>query len=296
MKKRLVVSGSIMLCAGLLTGCFLNKPTTTTGEKCGNYVELVNYKDTGTLEFDGSGNVELNDVNITLKSICAGKDVSGLSKMVAKFNKEYEGKINVSFTTEGEGSFDSLMTTEIYTKKNYSTLYMFHNENIPTHQLEHYFQPLDRIYDMAKIDLDLSKYNSYSTALCRVGEHLYGLPVDAHSEILIYRPDLLESYGLSVPTTFDELYNAAYRIQQGEQQSNPSFMGISSSTEEFGMTQYTFLTAIAQNGGTFLDENYWPNWNKEGNIEAFYDSRNFSFFYAIIWKLIKRYNNNKDNN
>ncbi len=44
----------------------------------------------------------------------------------------------------------------------------------------------------------------------------YAVPLYSHAQVMWYRKDLLEKYNLQVPTTWDELYNAASVINKGE--------------------------------------------------------------------------------
>lgn len=44
----------------------------------------------------------------------------------------------------------------------------------------------------------------------------YAIPIYSHAFVMWYRKDLLEKYNLEVPTTWDELYNAATTITKGE--------------------------------------------------------------------------------
>ena len=40
----------------------------------------------------------------------------------------------------------------------------------------------------------------------------YGIPYYSHAQVMWYRTDLLEQAGLEVPTTWDELYDAAVAL------------------------------------------------------------------------------------
>ena len=42
-----------------------------------------------------------------------------------------------------------------------------------------------------------------------VNDHLYAIPVSGEKQILYYRADLFDEYGIKVPETFDEVYEAA---------------------------------------------------------------------------------------
>ncbi len=54
---------------------------------------------------------------------------------------------------------------------------------------------------------------------------LVGMPWFTDAGLLYYRTDLLEKYGLEVPTTWDDFTAAAQTIQDGERADNPDFWG-----------------------------------------------------------------------
>lgn len=58
-----------------------------------------------------------------------------------------------------------------------------------------------------------------------IGDVLVAIPFYTDAGLLWYRTDLLEKYGLEVPTTWTEFETAAQTIQDGERASNPDFYG-----------------------------------------------------------------------
>lgn len=49
-----------------------------------------------------------------------------------------------------------------------------------------------------------------------IGGACYAVPIYSHAQVMWYRKDLLAKYDLAVPTTWDELYDAATKITEGE--------------------------------------------------------------------------------
>lgn len=79
-------------------------------------------------------------------------------------------------------------------------------------------------------------------------DKIVGVPIITETEILYYRKDLLEKAGLKVPTTMDELKEAAKTISE----QNPGVAGFVSRTQaSAGVTQFSgFLYSF---GGDWMD-------------------------------------------
>ena len=72
--------------------------------------------------------------------------------------------------------------------------------------------PLDNLIDEIGRD---RFYQAPLTEMTADGQ-TWAVPIYSHAQVMWYRTDLLEKYGLEVPTTWDELYEAASIIQAGE--------------------------------------------------------------------------------
>lgn len=233
------------------------------------YTELVNYVDEGTLKFDVNDNVVFENVEIDFRTICDSDDAKGLQAITEKFNQEHQGKIKVNFSREGQGSYYKTLSQQISQDSGVPDLAMFHNQNLVSMQFSHMFQPIDRIFEMAHMNFNINDYYEGTTKNCFIGEHQYGLPIDAHTEIIIYRKDLLNKYNLEVPTNYYDFVDAATTIQTQERKLKPAFNGVAMSTESFGTTQYAFYSALFQNGFEFCnEETYMPEWDKDANKQA----------------------------
>jgi len=74
--------------------------------------------------------------------------------------------------------------------------------------------------------------------------HFYGVPYYAGARVVLYRKDLFEASGLSVPTTLDELLAAATKLK-ADNASTPNFSGMYLP----GKNWYAALSFIWVNGG-----------------------------------------------
>jgi ABC-type glycerol-3-phosphate transport system substrate-binding protein len=64
-----------------------------------------------------------------------------------------------------------------------------------------------------KENFDLSDFPPLGLDTLSHGGHLYGLPWRTAMNMLFYRKDILDKYGIAVPKTYDELYAAATEAQ-----------------------------------------------------------------------------------
>src|SRR4030043_2224975 len=75
---------------------------------------------------------------------------------------------------------------------------------------------------------DSSQFVESTLEPLRINGKLYGIPYNTNARALIYRKDILEKYGLSVPKTWDELIDTARKITE---KSNKEIFGFYVCTE-----------------------------------------------------------------
>jgi trehalose/maltose transport system substrate-binding protein len=141
-------------------------------------------------------------------------------------------------------------------------------------QYQQFFEAQSNEIDVYQIDViwpamlaehlvDLSEYVDQSfideffpaiIANNTIDGRLVGLPWFAGAGMLYYRTDLLEKYGLEVPTTWDALAEAARTIQEGERgEGNPDFWGFVFQGAAYeGLTCDALEWQASVGGGTIL--------------------------------------------
>jgi trehalose/maltose transport system substrate-binding protein len=114
--------------------------------------------------------------------------------------------------------------------------------------------------DMAEHLVDLYDYPGFKEAAPAffpaivanntVDGHLVGMPYFTDAGLLYYRTDLLEEYGLTAPTTWDELTAAAQTIQDGERaKGNADFSGFVWQGNAYEGLTCDALEWVTSNGG-----------------------------------------------
>ncbi len=93
---------------------------------------------------------------------------------------------------------------------------------------------------------------------------VYGLPLTMGWSMMFVRKDILDTYELKVPETWDDIYHAAKVLHRNHRE-----IGIGTDTG-------TFFTLLLQEGGQLFDENYKTELEQQPALNAF--TRWTSFF------------------
>ena len=106
---------------------------------------------------------------------------------------------------------------------------------------------------------------------------LVGMPWFTDAGLLYYRTDLLEKYGLSAPTTWDELEAAANTVQEGERAENADFWGFVFQANAYeGLTCNGLEWQYSNGGGRIVEDvdgTTTVTLNNENAIAAFERAR-----------------------
>lgn len=93
----------------------------------------------------------------------------------------------------------------------------------------------------------------------------YGLPYYSHAQVMWYRQDLLDNAGLEIPTTWDELYDAAVALTDA---ANGQYgCAVSLSTSDFIGTRYLNFY-VRSGGGSLLNDDLTANLTSDLAIEG----------------------------
>lgn len=112
----------------------------------------------------------------------------------------------------------------------------------------------------------LASYNQSFLDAATVDGEVFAAPLYVDGTHLFYRSDLLEKYGLSVPSTWEELLAASQTIMDGE--GNPQFYGFVSMWAKIEGLFMNWLSFTNANGGGFTDADGNVAVNSAANVEA----------------------------
>ena len=96
----------------------------------------------------------------------------------------------------------------------------------------------------------------------KVGDVLPGIPITSDRVLLMYRKDLFEEKGVAVPTTFDELYEAAVALNDPAN----NISGFASRLKRSNGAAHVWATYLYSFGGQGIVQ------NDDGTLSCYYDT------------------------
>lgn len=245
MKTKYLALGLCTILA--LTGC---------GRRGGTTSSSSNPNQNSLPSVDSSGNFVFDNVKLTYGNPITGADGAHMRKLVADFNKEYEGQINITESYLTETSYYEALELTIPMNRGYD-ISLIHSYKIASYVNQGLLTPLNEALETSGIDISRDNYLTNVYDACVYQENQYGIPLDIHTTLLYYNKDLLDRYNLEVPTNRAELLNACSKMPN----NNAEGWGLPLSVE--WPSEYIYTTALYQNGGSEYDEEGNPGFNTE---------------------------------
>lgn len=245
MKTKYLALGLCTILA--LTGC---------GRRGGTTSSSSNPNQNSLPSVDSNGNFVFDNVKLTYGNPITGADGAHMRKLVADFNKEYEGQINITESYLTETSYYEALELTIPMNRGYD-ISLIHSYKIASYVNQGLLTPLNEALETSGIDISRDNYLANVYDACVYQENQYGIPLDIHTTLLYYNKDLLDRYNLEVPTNRAELLNACSKMPN----NNAEGWGLPLSVE--WPSEYIYTTALYQNGGSEYDAEGNPGFNTE---------------------------------
>lgn len=258
--KRAIVAG--ILCVATLFTVACGGTNNPTGNEW--------WTTTGSLTKDADGKVVFSNVEIKLNTVVAGDDKQAFYNVVQRFNREYDGKINVIITNTGAGTYEDTVSKQINNNTNPPDLIMSHQKSHKNFADNRLIQPLNEAMEQSGITLNLSDYSSGLAQYSSLGYEgkTYSIPIDGQSLVVVYNKQLLAKYATAAPTDRAGLLDICRKFK--EDSANGGKAAIAWATGGDYFVNYMFLTALLQNGVSLYKNNYTVDWyDNETNRAAF---------------------------
>lgn len=201
------------------------------------------------------------EIGITFWNNLTGADGVVMRQLIAQFNLENAGAIRVTETYVNEITHYSNIDNLVPLGRGPDVALM-HSHRVSSYIEKGVVVPIDSY--ITNVDIKLEDYVEDVMSSLSIGGNIYGIPLDLHTVGIYYNKALLQKYSIPVPTNRAELIQAALTVQEGENRSN--FYGFPLSTA--WPSEWTFTTALFQNGGNEILDPETPGYNNTIGVKA----------------------------
>ena len=175
--------------------------------------------------------------------------------IVSEFNKAYEGKIHVTFSTE------------LYNQDSMSLRLQKTPTMISTYKS---YYCLSDVFDLAGISYDSNLWYEKATQDSYVNGKMYSMPLLASTPYIVYNKDLMKKYNgdNSLPDSYSSFSALIKKVYEGEK-SNEAFETFISN-RGWTFNEVPSSAAFVQNGAPYYvykDGKYTNDWNDESNFQ-----------------------------
>lgn len=225
---------------------------------------------TGELNKDADGKVVFDDISLRMSTIVSGVDKTPFGDIIAQFNAEYRGKININVVYLQGDNFEKKSTLEINQNSNTAPdILMMHQESLRGFLDYKVIQPYDLAMEETGVEIDLSAFADTVNQYAKAGtEYQYGVPFDAASMVVYYNKDMLKEITGSdkVPQTRSELMTVCKQFKD----KNPGSYPITWESSGDFFCQYLMPTAVLQNGGRLYKDDLYADWYSDETQRGIY--------------------------
>jgi multiple sugar transport system substrate-binding protein len=186
--------------------------------------------------------------------------LSAYQEAARTYGEQVDGEITVR-----EFPYDGLRTAMVNAIRGGTQPFdLFHMDEPWTGEFydNEWAMPLTDIDSGFTLDQNIITYDSLPTWNADERRHaedgeVMGLPINGNINIFIYRQDLYDELGLSVPTTFEEAYENG-RIAQDRGAVRYGYVVRAQGTDSGQSIVYDYMPLMRAYGGDWYDENWQP--------------------------------------
>lgn len=216
----------------------------------------------------GSGGSGDGEVKELIMPINKSPWLPAFQELAAQYGKESGVKITLrEFPYEG---LKTAMTNAIQADAHPFDVYLLDEPWTGQFYENNWVTPLNDIdpsyaWDSGLIDYDHLPRWSAKDGVGNAEGKVMGLPVNGNVNVFVYRKDLYEELGLSVPKTFEDVVANA---EKAKGKAKYGYVVRAQATTTGQSITYDFMPLLYSYGGDWYDEDWKPAINNEGAVAA----------------------------
>ncbi|QOT18849.1 sugar ABC transporter substrate-binding protein [Paenarthrobacter sp. YJN-5] len=217
----------------------------------------------------GGGGAVAGDANTINVLMVNNPQMEDLQRLTAE-NFTKDTGIKVNFTVLPENDVRAKISQEFSSQAGQYDIASLSNYEIPFYSDNKWLASLS---DYAAKDTEFDQADilpAYTESLTGKDGKLYGEPFYGESSLLMYRKDIFDAHGLSMPAnpTWDQVADLAAKVDDAE----PNMKGICLRGQPgWGQVAAPLTTVVNTFGGTWFDK----NWNAQVNSPEFTEATKF---------------------
>lgn len=217
------------------------------------------------IQRDSDGNVVFQNVELDMMSVIGAPDNAVLNGLIDQFNTTYEGQIHINVNETGQNDYyTSLTQTMESDPESLPDITLMHDHKYSEYAYKNLFYPLEDIFAKSSSSIDWDDLYSNMATTVTIGQKHYGLPLDGHGTIMIYRQDIIAKNQLNVTDG----------VEWKDSEGNPRYV-------PQGRDEFRSMLQKAQdmkNAGTLQTRNL-----QEGGTSAAWTTANKQTFHPTYW-------------
>jgi len=209
-RKFLASTAALALVGAVLAGCS-SSASTASGAADTSSAAAASEPATGDAATSGDASCTNKIVNASAPQVTVWAWYPAFEPVVDLFNNTHSD-VQVCWTNAGQGNDEyTKFSTTIEAGSGAPDVVMLESEVIPSFAIR---ESLVDLSQFGAADVK-ANYTEGSWKDVTSGDAVYAIPVDGGPMGLLYRKDIFDKYGISVPTTWDEFAQAAQKLKDG---------------------------------------------------------------------------------
>lgn len=212
---------------------------------------------------DPNGDVDNPDtpktVSLKLWTPITGSDLTVFDRLIEKFNREQNGAIKVTHTSNvRETHYNNLLNN---IPSSGPDIAIIHSQLVMNYAENDYIVPYDSSF-FTKETINESDYLTSIVSTLKKDNNLYGIPLDVHPIVVYYNKSIVGDNKL--PTNYTEFMQLAQKLTTGT--GDKKIWGLPLSV--MWPSEFVYTTSLFQNGGQEITPDSKPLFNSEQGAKA----------------------------